>query len=163
MKYSPYILGLLIGVASFSVKAQTPENVAVLSRGCNAIFLQFGWQDGQAVLLRSVQEVIRTMKLPKDFTITPKEAIDTLANMNAIEIPQLIFHCTTDDQQVSTNVVAKFYFSYILPDQTSMRTPEFVVTKVAPTPETAPTLTKPIATPTSNATTIPTTHTNVSQ
>lgn len=137
MKYSPYFLGLLICIPWFNVNAEPNQSVAVLARACNVIFIKFGWQDGQVVPLKAVQEIIKTMQLPKDYSITPKDAIDTIANLNAIEIPEVVFHCTANEQEIPPNVVAKFYFSYILPDKTPMKTPEFVVSKVK-VPEISP-------------------------
>jgi hypothetical protein len=136
MKFSPSVMGLflLIFGLSSSLFAQQKNGAAnILARGCKAISLEFGWQDGQAVSLKKVQKIIRTMTLPKDYTISPKAAIDELKNMNTKEVTEVVFNCTSDAENVEPNTVARFYFSFLLPDNTLERTPELVVKKkVAP-------------------------------
>jgi hypothetical protein len=102
-----------------------------LVRSCHLIFLQFGWMDGQAIPLTQVQHVINTMQLPEGYTMTPEteNAVNVLANLDVSTVPQVVFHCITDNQQLASNTVAKFYFTYLLPNHQLMQTPEFVVEK----------------------------------
>lgn len=130
MKFSPYLLCLFLSLLCITSFAQpTNGSKNVLARSCNAISLEFGWQDGQAIPLKKVQKIIHTMTLPKGYSIRPKSAIRELANMDINDVPQVVFNCTSDVEDVPPNTVAKFYFSYLLPDNTLERTPEFVVTK----------------------------------
>lgn len=142
MKHSLRILGLLITMAWLTAHAQPNENTAVLARSaCNAIFLTLGWKDGQAMPLKDVQEILRTMRLPEGYSITPQNAINSLASLNASDIPEVVFHCTQDEQEqaATPDTFVRFYFSYVLPDQTPMKTSEFVVKKTSETTTTATT------------------------